>query len=48
MNVLIAIALKHRMLMVGLFVLVFAGGLFAFRQLNIEAYPVRGAKVVAV
>jgi cobalt-zinc-cadmium resistance protein CzcA len=39
MNVLIAIALKHRMLMVGLFVLVFAGGLFAFRQLNIEAYP---------
>src|SRR4249920_2793211 len=39
MNALIAIALKHRMLMVGLLVLVFAGGLFAFRQLNIEAYP---------
>ena len=39
MNALIANALKHRMLMVGLFVLVIIGGLIAFRQLNIEAYP---------
>jgi len=36
---LIAIALKHRILMVGLFVLVLPGGLVAFGQLTIEAYP---------
>src|ERR1051325_10031109 len=39
MNALIAFALKHRLLMLGLFVGVMIGGLFAFRQLNIEAYP---------
>src|SRR3979411_1492028 len=39
MNALIAFALKHRLLMLGLFVGVMAGGLIAFRQLNIEAYP---------
>src|SRR5712672_2998701 len=39
MNAIIAFALKHRLLMLGLFVGVMAGGLIAFRQLNIEAYP---------
>ncbi len=39
MNALIAFALKHRLLMLGLFFGVMAGGLIAFRQLNIEAYP---------
>src|SRR5216684_6028815 len=39
MNALIAFALKHRVLMLTLCVIVFVGGLFAFRQLNIEAYP---------
>src|ERR1700681_740335 len=39
MNALIGFALKHRLLMLGLFVGVMAGGLIAFRQLNIEAYP---------
>src|SRR5215471_2809286 len=39
MNALIAFALKHRLLMLGLFVGVMIGGLIAFRQLNIEAYP---------
>src|ERR1700731_2719732 len=39
MNALIAFALKHRLLMVGLFVGVLVGGLLAFRELNIEAYP---------
>lgn len=39
MNALIATALKHRLLMVGLFVLTIIGGLIAFQQLNIEAYP---------
>src|ERR1700694_4735059 len=39
MNALIAFALKHRLLMLALFVTVMAGGLLAFRQLNIEAYP---------
>src|ERR1041384_1174725 len=39
MNALIAFALKHRLMMLGLFVGVMIGGLFAFRQLNIEAYP---------
>jgi len=39
MNTLIAFALKHRVLMLVLFVMIFAGGIMAFRQLNIEAYP---------
>src|ERR1051326_2070760 len=39
MNALIAFALKHRLMMLGLFVGVMIGGLFAFPQLNIEAYP---------
>src|SRR5258708_25820236 len=37
MNALIAFALKHRLLMLGLFVTVMVGGIIAFRQLNIEA-----------
>ena len=41
MNALIAFALKHRLLMLGLFIGVMIGGLLAFRQLNIEAYPDR-------
>jgi cobalt-zinc-cadmium resistance protein CzcA len=39
MNALIAFALKHRVLMLVLFVMMFVGGITAFRQLNIEAYP---------
>src|SRR3954453_21428864 len=39
MDRLVALAVHRRYLMVGLFVAVFAGGLVAFRQLNIEAYP---------
>src|SRR6266851_8430781 len=39
MNALIAFALKHRVLMLTLCVIVFVGGLLAFRELNIEAYP---------
>src|ERR1051326_7514389 len=39
MNALIAFALKHRLMMLGLFIGVMIGGVFAFRQLNIEAYP---------
>ncbi len=39
MNALIAFSLKHRVLMLTLCVIVFVGGLLAFRQLNIEAYP---------
>jgi cobalt-zinc-cadmium resistance protein CzcA len=39
MNALIAFALKHRVLMLVLYIMMFVGGLFAFRQLNIEAYP---------
>ena len=39
MNGLIAFALRQRVLMVALFVMTFVGGLVAFRQLNIEAYP---------
>jgi len=39
MNALIAFALKHRLLMLTLFIGVMVGGLLAFRQLNIEAYP---------
>jgi heavy metal efflux system protein len=39
MNAIVAFALKHRLLMLALFVGVMAGGALAFRQLNIEAYP---------
>src|SRR5437868_7735514 len=39
MNALIAFALKHRVLMLTLCVIVFVGGPLAFRQLTIEAYP---------
>src|ERR1043165_8334767 len=39
MNALIAFALKHRLLMLTLFIGVMVGGLLASRQLNIEAYP---------
>src|SRR5260370_570731 len=39
MNALIAFSLKHRVLMLTLCVIVLVGGLLAFRQLNIEAYP---------
>ncbi len=33
------LCLKHRVLMVVLFVMMLAGGIVAFRELNIEAYP---------
>ena len=39
MDRLVAIAVSRRYLMVGLFVVVMIGGLIAFKQLNIEAYP---------
>ena len=39
MDRLVAIAVQRRFLMVGMFVAVLIGGLIAFRQLNIEAYP---------
>ncbi len=39
MDRLVAVAVKRRFLMVGLFAAVFIGGLIAFQQLNIEAYP---------
>src|ERR1700754_4619036 len=39
MDRLVAIAVNRRYLMVGLLALVMIGGLIAFRQLNIEAYP---------
>jgi cobalt-zinc-cadmium resistance protein CzcA len=39
MNAIIAFALKHRVFMVVLFLMILGGGLIAFRQLNIEAYP---------
>src|SRR5438105_8386081 len=39
MDRLVAIAVSRRYLMVGMFVAVFVGGLIAFQQLNIEAYP---------
>jgi cobalt-zinc-cadmium resistance protein CzcA len=39
MDRLVALAVNRRFLMVGLFVLVLVGGLIAFKQLNIEAYP---------
>ena len=39
MDRLVSIAVDRRFLMVGLFVAVILGGLVAFQQLNIEAYP---------
>src|ERR1700758_2652014 len=39
MDRLVAIAVQRRYLMIGLFSAVLIGGLLAFRQLNIEAYP---------
>src|ERR1700730_7281425 len=39
MNALIAFSLQHRVLMLVAFLLTMAGGLAAFQQLNIEAYP---------
>ncbi|RAI44573.1 efflux RND transporter permease subunit [Rhodoplanes roseus] len=39
MSHVLALTLRHRVLMVVLFVLTLIGGVFAFRQLNIEAYP---------
>src|ERR1700738_3874219 len=39
MDRLVALAVNRRFLMVGLFAAVIIGGVMAFRQLNIEAYP---------
>jgi heavy metal efflux system protein len=39
MDRLVAIAVQRRFLMVGMFVAILVGGLIAFKQLNIEAYP---------
>jgi cobalt-zinc-cadmium resistance protein CzcA len=39
MNAILALALKHRVPVLVLFVLTLAGGVAAFRALNIEAYP---------
>lgn len=39
MDRLVALAVNRRYLMVAMFVAVFIGGLIAFKQLNIEAYP---------
>ena len=39
MDRLVSIAVDRRFLMVGMFLAVFIGGMFAFQQLNIEAYP---------
>src|SRR5258706_11970122 len=39
MNAVVAFALKHRVLMVAAFVAIMLGGVIAFRELNIEAYP---------
>src|SRR6201746_2147517 len=39
MDRLVAIAVSRRYLMVGLFAVVMIGGLIAFKELNIEAYP---------
>jgi cobalt-zinc-cadmium resistance protein CzcA len=39
MDRLVAIAVNRRYLMVGLFAIVMIGGLIAFKELNIEAYP---------
>ena len=39
MDRLVSFAVERRFMMVGLFLAVIIGGLFAFQQLNIEAYP---------
>jgi cobalt-zinc-cadmium resistance protein CzcA len=39
MDRLVALAVHRRYLMVGMFIAVFIGGLIAFKELNIEAYP---------
>ena len=39
MDRLVALAVSRRYLMVGMFVAILGGGLLAFKQLNIEAYP---------
>src|SRR5665647_1862681 len=39
MDRIVAIAVNRRYLMVGLLAVVMIGGLIAFKQLNIEAYP---------
>src|SRR6476660_2760315 len=39
MDRLVSIAVNRRFLMVGLFAAIIIGGLVAFQQLNIEAYP---------
>ncbi|MFO1109236.1 MAG: CusA/CzcA family heavy metal efflux RND transporter [Bradyrhizobium sp.] len=39
MDRLVALSIQRRYLMVGMFVVVFIGGLLAFKELNIEAYP---------
>src|SRR6185369_2276746 len=39
MDRLVALAIQRRYLMVGMFIAVFIGGLIAFKELNIEAYP---------
>jgi cobalt-zinc-cadmium resistance protein CzcA len=39
MDRLVALTVSRRYLMVGLFAVVMIGGLIAFEQLNIEAYP---------
>jgi cobalt-zinc-cadmium resistance protein CzcA len=39
MDRLVALAVNRRFLMVGLLLTVMIGGVFAFNQLNIEAYP---------
>ncbi|BAM90947.1 cation/heavy metal efflux system protein [Bradyrhizobium oligotrophicum S58] len=39
MDRLVAIAVQRRFLMVGMFVAILIGGVIAFQQLNIEAYP---------
>jgi cobalt-zinc-cadmium resistance protein CzcA len=39
LNALIAFSIKQRVLVLALFIMTFFGGLLAFQQLNIEAYP---------
>src|SRR6201995_2433908 len=39
MDRLVALAVSRRYLMVGMFAAILVGGLIAFKQLNIEAYP---------
>src|SRR6202051_3146374 len=48
MDRLVALAVSRRYLMVGMFVAVFVGGLIAFKQLNIEAYPHPTPPMVAI